>query len=420
MTLFSSLQKRRNRNGDYLSSRTVSSRFNGLRLAFCLAAASLGAPIFAAPSMSALPPGVSAAAKTRADDLIDRGARLYLQKRYVEALSVCRQATLIAPLYARSYVGLGTIYTALNQREAAGRAYRRALALRADTDDAARARAGLRKLGLPQKGPASSLPFAINSLNLPRRAALQIASFRARSTIVVAPDGEFQTLGEAIARAIPYTRIEVRAGTYRENLVIDKPLQIVGESAATTIIESTDAPVFSLRASRVALAKMTIQARVSSPDKNRFHALEIALGQVTIDACKVLSESRVAVAVYGDDTAAIVRNSQIEGARTSGFLIYRGARLDLVNSSVSGAGFAAMEVVEQGNVFARTSTLSNNRGGVIVQKDGFVLLQNSAVKSNSWEGVRVKSQGALVLSQTPVTQNRSNFAIEKGGILRRR
>ena len=51
-----------------------------------------------------------------------------------------------------------------------------------------------------------------------------------RITIVVSPDGDVRTVGEAVRRAQPGGRIVVRAGTYREpTIVVDKPLEIVGD-----------------------------------------------------------------------------------------------------------------------------------------------------------------------------------------------
>ena len=212
----------------------------------------------------------------------------------------------------------------------------------------------------------------------------------------------------------------MKAGTYRENLIIDKPLQIVGESRESTIIESTDAPVFTMSKARSALARLTVQARVSPAGDNRFHAILVAGGQVTLDDCRVSSESRVALSVHGDDTSAIVCNSEIRGARTSSVLVYNGAQLDIVNSVLTGGGFAGLEVVEQGNVFARSTTLAGNRGGLVVQKDGFVQMLNSKVVTNGWEGVRVKNYGALILRNTPVEKNPRNINVEKSGILRRK
>lgn len=376
-----------------------------------------GASLSSVPAQAA--PRLTQVSQTRADALLDRAARLYLQKRYVEALSVIRQATQVAPRYARAYVGLGTVYGALNQREAAGRAFRQALSFNPAADDATRARAGLRRLGLSLRAPRNQRPILSNTL-LPQRAALQIAPFVAKSTIVVSPESEFKTIGEAIKSAAPNTRIEVKAGTYRENLIIDKPLQIVGESRESTIIESTDAPVFTMSKARSALARLTVQARVSPAGDNRFHAILVAGGQVTLDDCRVSSESRVALSVHGDDTSAIVRNSEIRGARTSSVLVYNGAQLDIVNSVLTGGGFAGLEVVEQGNVFARSTTLAGNRGGLVVQKDGFVQMLNSKVVTNGWEGVRVKNYGALILRNTPVEKNPRNINVEKSGILRRK
>jgi nitrous oxidase accessory protein len=62
------------------------------------------------------------------------------------------------------------------------------------------------------------------------RAPLPKPLSQGEGPIVVSPDGPVRSIGDAIRRAAPGSRIVVRAGTYREQpIVIDRPLTIVGE-----------------------------------------------------------------------------------------------------------------------------------------------------------------------------------------------
>src|SRR5215208_2386739 len=56
------------------------------------------------------------------------------------------------------------------------------------------------------------------------------AARQSAAAITVSPDGEVRSIGEALRRARPGTRIVVRGGVYREpTIVVDKPVEIVGE-----------------------------------------------------------------------------------------------------------------------------------------------------------------------------------------------
>jgi nitrous oxidase accessory protein len=76
--------------------------------------------------------------------------------------------------------------------------------------------------------------------------------------LVVSTDGPVRTLSAALRLARPHSRIVVRAGTYREPmLVIDKPVAIEGEGWPTFI--GTDHDVFRITADSVSLRGVVIR-----------------------------------------------------------------------------------------------------------------------------------------------------------------
>jgi hypothetical protein len=359
----------------------------------------------------------SIATRQRADALITKGAQLYLQKRYSEALKICREATEIEPRYARAYVGLGTTYAALKQREAAGRAFRLALTLGIKGKDAERARAGLQKLGLTAQGPKARVTRTSFG---PQRGALLPAAFTVRTSLSVSPGGEISTITDAIRKAAPYTRIEVESGTYRESLVINKPLQIVGVGDGRVVIESVNKPVLVLRSPNVELRNLSMHGHCSRGSAEPFPCSG-SRGKQS-DAAQLhhyFGVTRGRSRFMAQGVTAILRNCLIKGARTSGVLVYDEAKADLVNCAVSGAGYTGIEAMEWGDVLVRSSTLSENRSAVVVQKRGRVLLQDSQVNSNSWEGVKVQEGGVLVLQRTTPRDNPRDLSTERGGIVRR-
>ena len=72
--------------------------------------------------------------------------------------------------------------------------------------------------------------------------------------------GDFSTVGAAVKAASPGDRIVVRAGLYEEGLVVDKPLEILGDGPVAEIeIRARGANVLLFRASIGRVANLTLR-----------------------------------------------------------------------------------------------------------------------------------------------------------------
>ncbi len=424
--------------------------FRRTRFKIALVASLFCASSVALTSSQPLQARALTAQQVRADALVDRAARLYLQEKYADSLALCRQATQITPNYPRAWVGFATTLAALNQRDEAGRAFRQALKVGATGADRARAQNGLRKLGLPLRGAAAA-PV------VPIRTIAPFAAWKAVRTFRVAPDGEIKSIAQAIRNAPPFSRIEVAAGTYNESLIVDKPLQIVGSKLGDVIVQNVGAPCLSLRTNGATVARLVFQAELGTSNaetsnaetsnaetsnvetsnvetsnaqmltnlatppnssmpamanaaNNRFHAVEIPRGRSLLTNCEVRTQSRVGISAYGSSTRALIVACKISGARTSGIVVFNRARADIDGCEVSGSAYAGVEVFEGGNAFLRACRLFGNRTGAISETTATLLLQGCVVQQNAWQGVRVEPYGSLFLRRTVVKNNARNIS----------
>ena len=368
---------------------------------------------FAGFAATAMPPMAQARSslvvQRRADALVDEAAHRYLEGKFSRALLLCVQATQIAPDYPRAWVGLGKTQAALGERDQAGRAFRQALRVGARGADAERAKNGLRSLGL------SIREIKAAPLTVPTRSIAPLKSWKARRTFVVSPDGEWKSIAEAIKAAPPYSRIEIAPGTYRESLLVDKPLQIIGSKLGDVTIESTDAPCLSLRADGAIISRLVFKANVSALGNNRFHAVEIPFGRSLLSDCEVRTESRAGISAYGPKTHPLILRCKVSGARTSGIIVYGRARADIDRCDISNSAYAGLEVFEAGNAFMRGCTIHQNRTGVIAETTATVVMQDCTVENNVWQGVRVEPYGNLFLRRTGVQGNTHNVSLGKAG-----
>jgi hypothetical protein len=105
--------------------------------------------------------------------------------------------------------------------------------------------------------------------------------------------GDFATVSEAIEAAKPGDRILVRPGLYQESLVVNKPLEIIGDGPVEDIeIRASDAHVLTFRASIGRVANLTLrQAEAKNP-----RGVVIYQGRLDLQGCDI--SSRAGSCVY--------------------------------------------------------------------------------------------------------------------------
>ena len=111
-----------------------------------------------------------------------------------------------------------------------------------------------------------------------------------RPELVVSQAGDtaFQTLAEAIELAMPGETITIRPGTYRERLVIEKNLAILGQgSREEVLIVTEEGPAFEIKGdSQVTMTNVTVLAEGS-----QLNAIELISGNLDLNGCKLGSSS---------------------------------------------------------------------------------------------------------------------------------
>jgi hypothetical protein len=135
--------------------------------------------------------------------------------------------------------------------------------------------------------------------------------------------GNFTSIGEAIKKVEPGTKIVVRPGHYRERLVIDKPLEIVGEgNREDIVVEATGSDVILFKTTMARVANLTLR----QAGGGEWYAVDIAQGRLDLEDCDITSRSLAAVAVHGGGGRASytaksdirlreVRNHAVRGRR---------------------------------------------------------------------------------------------------------
>lgn len=147
-------------------------------------------------------------------------------------------------------------------------------------------------------------------------------------------EGQYTTISDAIQNAHPGAHIQVRPGLYREELVIDKWLEISGEGErGEIIIESSGASCVRMETDGAVVHHFTIRCQAGAT-KEKCYAVDIPRGRLVLTDCDITSDSSACVAVHGPANP-IIQNCTIHDGREHGVLVYENAQGLLVLVSIA-------------------------------------------------------------------------------------
>jgi parallel beta-helix repeat protein len=201
--------------------------------------------------------------------------------------------------------------------------------------------------------------------------------------------GDFATITDAIAAADPGSRILVRSGVYDEGLVIDKPLEIVGEGKlGDVIIRATGKSAILFKTARGKISNILIRQN----DGGIYYGVDITQGCLELEGCDISSDSRACVAVHGNAYPKIIRN-KIHDGKLNGILV-----------DDNGQG-----VIEDNDIYA------NDFNGVYIIDNGNPLIRHNKINKNKYFGLLIVDTGAGTIEDNDLRNNASGaLGITKG------
>jgi len=202
--------------------------------------------------------------------------------------------------------------------------------------------------------------------------------------------GDAETISEAIRRATPGTTIRVRPGIYRENLVLDKELHIVGEGDRKDIvIDASAADCVLFKAQRGSVRGLTL--RYSGGGK--FYCIDITQGSLELTDNDLTSNGLAVVAIH-HGAEPLVRGNHIHDGKSSGVFVYEGGRGRIEKNRITGNANTAIAVSEDSDPQVRGNTLTGGKaGGIYVYEKGRGLFEDNEIADNEGAGFSV-SEGA--------------------------
>jgi F-box protein 11 len=213
--------------------------------------------------------------------------------------------------------------------------------------------------------------------------------------------GDHTTIAGAIKAAKPGTLIAVEPGLYREGLVIDKPLEIVGQGTiGDVVIEIADANVILFQAIMGRIANVSLRQLGGN-----FFAVDITRGRLDLEDCDITSQGFACVAVHNDADPRLRRNRIHDGKR-GGVYIYEQGRGTLEDNDIFANALSGVEIKTGGDPVLRRNRIHDGKqSGVFVNEQGRGTLEDNDIFANAYTGVEIKKGGDPILRRNRITQN---------------
>jgi F-box protein 11 len=191
--------------------------------------------------------------------------------------------------------------------------------------------------------------------------------------------GDYTTLTEALNAASPGDRILVRPGLYKEGIVIEKPVEIVGDGGpGEVVIEATGADAVLFRANMGRIANLTLR----QTGGGNWYCVDITQGRLDLEGCDITCQSLACVGIHGGADPRLCGN-RIHDGKESGILIYE-----------NGQG-----TLEDNDIFA------NTKSGVTIKTGGNPTLRRNRISKNGYEAVWVYDGGQGVIEDNDLREN---------------
>ena len=223
--------------------------------------------------------------------------------------------------------------------------------------------------------------------------------------------GAYATIGEAIrASVVPGTLITVKPGIYREALVIDRVVEIVGEGdRARIVVEATDTDAVTVTADRAAVRNLTVRA-VGSGDTSG--AVWVQRGRVVIEGCDLTSAIGSVVYITGKDNAPVIRDCEIRDGQQCGVFVSEQGQGTIEKCVISGNALAGVQIKTGGNPVVRDCQIRDGKTtGVLVQEQGQGTIEKCVISGNAYAGVQISKGGNPIVRDCKIRDGKDRGVI---------
>lgn len=201
--------------------------------------------------------------------------------------------------------------------------------------------------------------------------------------------GDYVTISEAIKAARPGTRILVRPGFYQEGLVINKPLEIVGDGEREEIVvQAAGKDLILFQTARGRVANLTLR-QIGGGDGlwavwfGSGFGVHIQQGRLDLEDCDIVSHSLACVGIH-NGAAPRLRRNRIHDGKQGGIFVYENGQGLMEDNEIYGNAYTGVEIKSGGNPTLRRNRIYHNAYEAIwVHENGAGVFEANDLRNNN-------------------------------------
>ena len=215
--------------------------------------------------------------------------------------------------------------------------------------------------------------------------------------------GQCMSLRVALRQASAGSRILVMPGVYRESLVVDKDVTIIGQGApGEVVIESLKGPCLALESPKVHLSNLVLNGLAEGP------ALTLGQGRAHLEGCLIEVAGGVAVTITGPGADPVFCECTLRGSGSVGILA--GAHSGAVFEDFLLEGEFLTGLLLEGGarpILKRCRILNTLGVGIRLQPGSRANLEDCHLSGQEAGGVEVEAEAHVELRHCRITDSNS-------------
>ncbi|MFQ6062778.1 MAG: nitrous oxide reductase family maturation protein NosD [Methanosarcinales archaeon] len=239
--------------------------------------------------------------------------------------------------------------------------------------------------------------------------------------------GDYTSIQSAINSASNGDTIQVAPCIYRENVVVDKSVSLIGADRDTTIIEGGGSgDVVYVKANKVNISGVMIK---NSSILGKYAGIRILSDKVTIDNCIILSNMRGIISLYANPTISnciisnnidgiysthsspIIKNNTLVSNRDEGILCEY-SYPTIINNTISN-NLNGIYCVYSYPKIINNIISKNNRDGIYLYNSSYISVKGNTISSNTRNGIYLQYSNNNLIYHNNIINN-TNQALDSG------
>ena len=229
--------------------------------------------------------------------------------------------------------------------------------------------------------------------------------------------GDHATLAEAIAAARPGERILIRKGVYDGGLVIDKPLELIGDGNPGDVeIRAFSKSVITFSASWGRIANIALYQTGTKGWFKSFACVDITGGRLELEDCDISSQDLSCIHIHDGADPRVRRCRVHDSAQGAGIAIFDRGQGVIEDCEIFANALSGVEIKTGSAPTVRQCRMHDNKGvGALVWEKGQGVIEDCEIFANALSGVEIKA-GSATVRQCRIHDNKGSGVMvwEKG------